>query len=363
LRRQLYIRGMPNAAWQSLYSLESRDAVCHWHKQIHNRDLNARRAKEITFSAKQAREFFRNSDQSNDSVRPLLSFYGVASLSRSLSLLLKKGSGEETLNRGHGLETSGWTDVLSGEISEGIGALATLKIKTSSGLFADFLRETDNRTCIHVNSSAVDWRLSYRLPQSGDEITLEELLSRIPDLQGEYSRSGRAAAYAQVQQMTYSPAIGFKAKVTAKQFESFKDSYTDAGFTVTRAGDFYEVASDAVLLGRSTPQFMHTYVNKMFGSIPTLHIVKPLANGARYSQLAVTYMTSYILGMLARYFPTHWVSLLSGEKGDALWPAINAAQRYIDSAFPEMVVEFIHDTLDQAVGVSETPADPVLRLA
>jgi hypothetical protein len=26
-----------------------------------------------------------------------------------------------------------------------------------------------------------------------------------------------------------------------------------------------------------------------------------------------------------------------------------------DSAFPEMVVEFIHDTLDQAVGVSQTP--------
>jgi hypothetical protein len=72
-------------------------------------------------------------------------------------------------------------------------------------------------------------------------------------------------------------------------------------------------------------------------------------------------MTSYILGMLARYFPTHWMSLLSGEKGDALWPAINAAQRYIDSAFPEMVVEFIHDTLDQAVGVSQTPG-PVLSV-
>jgi hypothetical protein len=335
--------------------------VCRWHKQIHNRDLNARRAKEITSSAKQAREFFRNSDQSNDSVRPLLSFYGVASLSRSLSLLLKKGSGEEALNPGHGLETSDWREVLSGEISEGIGALGGLRIKTCSGLFEDFVRETDNRMCIHINSSTVDWRLPYSLSPSGDKMTLEDLLSRIPDLQGEYSRSGRVTAYAQVHEMFYSPPASFKAKVAAKPFEAFKDSYTD-DFTITLAGEFYDVVREADLTKRCAPQFMHTYVNKMFGAIPTLHIVKPMASGARYSQLAVTYMTSFILGMLARYFPTQWVSLLSGEKGDALWPAINAAQRYIDSAFPEMVVEFIHDTLDQAVGGSQTPADPVLRV-
>ena|SRR5688572_10044148 len=136
---------MRNAAWQSLFSLESRDAVCRWHRQLHGRDLSARRAKEITASAKQAREFFRNSEGSNDSVKPLLSFYGVASLSRSLSLLLRQGSGEEALTRGHGLETSRWTDVLSGDVSEGIAAAGTLTIKTSSGLFADFLRETENR--------------------------------------------------------------------------------------------------------------------------------------------------------------------------------------------------------------------------
>jgi hypothetical protein len=93
---------------------------------------------------------------------------------------------------------------------------------------------------------------------------------------------------------------------------------------------------------------MHTYVNKMFCSIPILNIVKPMESGTRYSQMAVTYLTSYILGTLTRYFPTHWVSLMNGEKGDALWPSVNAAQRYIDSALPEMVVSFIHDTLDQS---------------
>ncbi len=73
--------------WQLLFSLESRDIAAKWHLQITGRKLNARRAKEINSSAKQAREFFRNAENSNDSVRPLLTFYGVASLSRAVVLL------------------------------------------------------------------------------------------------------------------------------------------------------------------------------------------------------------------------------------------------------------------------------------
>jgi hypothetical protein len=347
---------MQSEAWQSLFALESRDAVFRWHKQIHCRELNARRVKEIIASAKQAREFFRNSHHSNDSVKPLLSFYGVASLGRALSLLLRPGSGEEALTKGHGLETVRWMDVLSGKIAEGIAALGSLRIRTCSGLFLDFLHETDNRMCMHVRSSAVDWRLSYEMPLVGDELTLEDLLSRVPDLHRQYARTGMAGHCAWVQEMSFSADAGLKVKVDAKQFTPFKDSYVDAGFTVVLAGAFYDVACSAEMMSRSTPQFMHAYVNKTFGSIPALHVVKPITTGSRYSQMAVTYMLSYVLGMLTRYFPTQWVSLLSGGKGDILWPSINAAQRYIDFAFPEMVMEFIHDTLDQLDGgdLSET---------
>lgn len=339
---------MQSKAWQSLFALESADAVFRWHKQIHSRGLSARRQKEIISSAKQAREFFRNSYHSNDSVKPLLSFYGVASLSRALCLLLRPGSGEEALAKGHGLETVGWTEVLSSEISESIAALGSLKIKTCSGLFTDFLRETDNRICVHIRSSAVDWRLNYEIPPLADEMALDDLLSRIPDLQQQYTEAERAINYTRVQDMSSSPDTGLlNIKVEAKQFTTFKDAYVNAGFTVSLAGEFYDVACSTDVMARFRPQFMHTYVNKIFGSIPKLNLVKPMQSGARYSQMAVTYLTSYILGMLTRYFPTHWASLMNGEKGDVLWPSINAAQHYIDSAFPEMVVSFIHDTLTQ----------------
>src|SRR4051812_19023118 len=97
-----YVEG---EVWQNLLSLESRDVVTNWFMKIHGRELNARRSKEIGAAARQAREFFRNSADSNFSVKPLLTFYGVASLSRALTLLLRREGGEESLTKGHGLET------------------------------------------------------------------------------------------------------------------------------------------------------------------------------------------------------------------------------------------------------------------
>ena len=55
---------MNSDTWQHLLGLESVDVVCGWHKEIHDRHLNARRATEITSSAKQAREYFRNAANS-----------------------------------------------------------------------------------------------------------------------------------------------------------------------------------------------------------------------------------------------------------------------------------------------------------
>ncbi|HED31596.1 MAG TPA: hypothetical protein ENN50_07950 [Prosthecochloris aestuarii] len=75
---------MNQETWLRLLSLESRDITQQWFQRIHGRELNARRAREINAAAKQSREFFRNAADSNYSVRPLLTFYGVASLSRAL---------------------------------------------------------------------------------------------------------------------------------------------------------------------------------------------------------------------------------------------------------------------------------------
>jgi hypothetical protein len=100
---------------------------------------------------------------------------------------------------------------------------------------------------MHVRSSAVDWRLSYEKPLLGDEVMLEDLLSRIPDLQHQNARAGMASNCARVQEMSFTTDTGLKVKVDAKQFTPFKDSYINAGFNVVLAGEFYDVAPVTIL--------------------------------------------------------------------------------------------------------------------
>jgi hypothetical protein len=212
---------MHHDTWQRLLSLESRDIVAMWFKKIHGRELNARRVKEITAAAKQACEYFRNSDTSDISVKPLLTFYGVASLSRALTLLLRRDGGEEGLTRGHGLETVEWSKQLSGDLSTGLAALSGLKIRTCGGLFLDLVQQTNNRMSMHVRSEAVDWRFNYPLPTVGDEILLNDLTARLPDLSKEHKILGFEPPSASINEITYDPSSGVNIKVAEKAFKTF----------------------------------------------------------------------------------------------------------------------------------------------
>lgn len=336
---------MQQETWQQLLSFESRDLVSMWFKKIHGRELNARRAKEITAAAAQSREFFRNSNSSANSVKPLLTFYGVASLARALTLLLRRDGGEEGLSKGHGLETVDWSNQLSGELSVGIAALYGLKIRTCSGLFSDFAEHTQSRIPIHVNSSAVDWRLKYPRVDIGDEFSFGEITRRMPDLRKEHEILGEKLLYSDINDMNYEPNKGINIKVQAKTFKNFQDEYYSMGYSFQEAGNIIIIDSNSDLTNENIPQFLHSYLHKTFGTIPNLFLVAPMPNGKRYSQLCMMYIIAFVLGMLVRYFPTHWVSLSQGNKGDALWPTINRAHRCIEESFPEMVAEMVEDIL------------------
>lgn len=338
---------MNQEIWQQLLSLESRDIIQQWFSKIHGRELNARRAKEINAAAKQSREYFRNASNSNYSVRPLLTYYGVASLSRALLLLLRKEGGEESLKSGHGLTTVEWGKILSGDTLNGLSSLLDLRVQTSSGLFSDFVIGTGNRIAIHISSSAVDWMISYDIPDQGHQVSLGDLFSRIPDLIKDYSIFSSDIRYKPVHELSFN-LKEFKAKIPHnKYFANFENCYQNMGYKIETQTQWTNLTCDASTLKKNTPLFIHSYIQKTFGSIPNLYIAEPFSNKVRYSQLSVTYMVSYFLGMLARYFPTHWMSLIQGEKGDALWPTINRAQQFVENSYPELVIEMILNTIEE----------------
>ncbi|WP_146111567.1 YaaC family protein [Defluviimonas denitrificans] len=150
---------MDKETWARLSRLESQDAVGRAYQILHGRNLNAARAKQIMASARQAREYFRNANSADVSVRPLLAFYGVSGLARACVLLLGKHSGEASLTPGHGLRTIEWRQALSSNLSDGLTSLAGLRVLSCRGLFSDLVFHTNNLVCCHVSSGAVDWHV------------------------------------------------------------------------------------------------------------------------------------------------------------------------------------------------------------
>lgn len=334
---------MDQAIWQRLLALESRDIVSNWFFQLHGRQLNARRSKEINAAARQAREFYKSANVSSVVVRPLLTFYGVASLARALVLLFRRDGGEHTLTMGHGIKTIGWSELLVDDIGQALSSLRNVKIKTCAGLFSSLVADTHNLMPIHIRSSAVDWRFNYPQPAEGVEISLIDLITRIPDLNKELRIAAIDISYAGVSEMQFSTESGFKTKLYTDK-SRFSDDLTNCGYSVSINDGSIFVEGDVPTFSASIPQFMHSYIETAF-RIPVLHITTPLSEGARYSQLCVTYIAAYVLGMLARYFPTQWTALSSGEKGDVLWPTIHSMQNYVEIAFPILVEEVIMEVL------------------
>lgn len=331
--------------WQRLLGLESREIVQKRFEKIHARKLNARRAAEISAAARQAREYFRNANASDYSVRPLLTFYGIACLGRALSLLMKPKGGEEGLTVGHGLATLGWRNVMNGSVADDLKKLEDLKIVRRSGLFSDFLVHVRNTTLLYYRSGTTIGPCDYNDPDLGVEISLGDLFSRIPDLWWDYSNVSEPQ-YAGVSEFTNSVKNGLEVKLVGDRASVVAGAYGELGYAVAGDGECHSITCDSSTLSTEPPMFVHDYVEKMMGAIPVLRLAIPFRGGARFSQLCITFIMSYALGMLVRYYPTHWMALINGGQGDLLWPTVNRAQHYVENIFPELVSEYVAFAMD-----------------
>ena len=58
-------------------------------------------------------------------------------------------------------------------------------------------------------------------------------------------------------------------------------------------------------------------------------------NGDKLSEFFKLYLTSYVLGMLVRYYPDKWMSLLRSGQGDFAKPLVMRAIEVVETSFPE----------------------------
>jgi hypothetical protein len=92
--------------------------------------------------------------------------------------------------------------------------------------------------------------------------------------------------------------------------------------------------------------FSHTSAGPPPGMLPPLKydgpltfMVLPFPGGLDLSLLSILYLFSYIVGMLARYFPQYWIGLLAGGRGDRLYSLLREGLRGLQTSFSLALID------------------------
>ena len=80
----------------------------------------------------------------------------------------------------------------------------------------------------------------------------------------------------------------------------------------------------------------------------SMTMVNCFPNGDRLSEYIKLYLISYILGMLSRYFPSRWMSLIQNDVGSIAQPLLAKAVRAVETAFVTEFAQQIAVILDDS---------------
>lgn len=321
--------------WYALREFETHDITSHSYKSRHGLELSTTKAREVSSNFVQAREYFNSASRADFTVRPLLLYYGVASLSRGVTLFLATDKRETSLRPSHGLETCEWGQ----ELSRGLHAIGTLRVRVSKGLFHDLLVATNNKFYFRHNSSKVNCSLGADIPPVGSEFGLQEITARIPAVSDQYFAWTRNPSSSIVPEALQKDTAKGLYQITvpkreAEEIESVFPSENFPGRSVVEDGNITIVELD-----NADGLFFAQRVG--WWSIGDIVLYRPLQSQLYVSPLAACFIISFILGMLCRYFPATWINSARTEKGDAFYPLATVLLDWIEEVFPAMVVDLL----------------------
>ena len=326
--------------WYALREFETRDITSRSYQNRHALELSASKAREISSNFVQAREYFRSASEANFTVRPLLQYYGVASLSRGLTLFLEPKKSEASLKQSHGLITCDWEKGLS----NGLTGIANLRTRLTRGIFHDLLTATNNKFYFRHNYSDVNTFIGANIPSLGSEFVVDEVAARIPDVSGQYyAWTGRRVPFLVLKALSLDQANHLATYTLATKDENNVDKVFPIGSFPSRS-----VTQDSTNLLVECSLTEDSFFAQKVGAFNIGEIVlyRPPISHLYFSPLAACFILSFSLGMLCRYFPTTWINMGRGEKGDAFYPLATRLLDWIQDTFPAMVVDVLRGPYD-----------------
>lgn len=330
-----------NKVWNELLEFETRDLVNRFIKKRYGKKLNTNRILQITSNFIQGREYIKSSKKSSISVRPLLQYYGVMALSKGLILSLDLMKKEENLKPSHGLNIKNWNNVLKNKDFE------NLEISIGNGTFSELLKATENKNYLRANSSEINYESQLKSPTINNCITLKQLIQYFPDLSKEY--------YSWIEEKLHF-AIVDEIKVDVKNNKikiKLVGKIDQKTINLLFPQEYCPTKSVKIIMNSTTIEYNRcdwfpNITQRWHGAfnIGDACIIPTLPNDIGLNLLSGMYITSYVFGMMARYYPSAWISLRRIEKGDKIYPFVFRVLDYIDEKFPRQILDFLNSPYD-----------------
>lgn len=324
---------MMNQDWNKLLEFETRDLVERFIKARFNRDASAAKIHEITSNFIQGREYFKSAQHSDFTVRPLLQYYGVLALSKGLILSLNPKLSETHLKSSHGLDVKNWKEIIK---SKDFGKL---QISVGDGSFSELLNATENTNYLRANSSGINWKSHLTKPSKGDVISLEQLIQYFPDLSVEFkSWTGKELDFAVIESVKHNSSNNTsEIKVRGTLNEDALEKIFPLSYCTNRTYENNIVKYESEKWGPNVTQKWSGPFN-----IGDPCAIPVIGNDIGLNLISGMFMISYVFGMLARYYPTAWISLRRGEKGDKIYPFAYRIMEFIDEKYPRVIIDFLN---------------------
>jgi len=323
-----------NRYWHKLLEFETRDGINKFYKKRFNREISAEKVDEITSNFKQWREYFRSAEASDFIVKPLLQYYWVLALSRWLVLALRPWLRETQLIASHWLDIKNWPHVLSTKKFE------ELEIYIGKGSFSMLLDATDNKNFLKVNSSQVNWNSLLNKPNSGDKISLYQLMQYYPDLNSEFkSWTDEDLVYARLESFNIDEKTGI-IKITLKNSiaEDKLEKLFPQEYCLERTH-----TKNIVSYNHSLNNWSPNITQKWDWAFDIWEacIVPVIWKDIWLNLICGMFAMSYVFWMLSRYYPTVWIWLQRGITGDRIYPFANRILEFINDKYPKVVLDFM----------------------
>jgi hypothetical protein len=293
-----------SSAWNIISNYEAHDIVRTRYFLKHGWTPNAAHSREITAPFIQARHYYNSAANADRTVKPLLLYYGVVSLSRGLVLFLTRELRDTALAQSHGLSVTDWQSVLKADRPD----LGELRVTVNaSGTFVDLLTATENRSLLRAGSSGVNHKSAEGPVTPGTVLTLGELLAGLPDVIDQFQcwKKPRCIRFTVVK-IEDSP----DSLITVARSQG---AHVDEQLVMDIVGpnhcDLVSIdEKNVVVRTKSCGYYRGILTDKLddyFAGIGHLYLAQRYASGARLAKIAQLFAISYMFGMLVRYHPAY----------------------------------------------------------